>query len=110
MTFVARVTHVTTVEPGTGVGYGRTWKATARCRIATLGVGYADGYPRAASRKAQVAIRGRYYPIAGNVCMDMTMVNLGDEGGPGGEIQVGDDAILFGPGGLTAAELAWHCD
>jgi len=109
MTLVAKVTNVMVVEKGQSVGYSRTWCAPDRCVIATLGIGYADGYPRAASNKAQVSIRGRYYPIAGNVCMDMTMVNLGEVNGLGREVQVGDDAVLFGPGGFTASELAFHC-
>lgn len=110
MTFQAKITHIMHVEQGTTVGYSRTWVAPEQCLIATLGVGYADGYPRAGSRKAQVSIRGRYYPIAGNICMDMCMVNLGISTGPGQEVQVGDDAVLFGPGGITASELAFHCD
>jgi alanine racemase len=110
MTFVAKVVNIMEVDKGETVGYSRTFTAPQKCRIATLGVGYADGYPRSASRKSQVAIRGRYYPIAGNVCMDMVMVNLGDAESPGKEVEIGDDAILFGPGGITAGELAWHCD
>merc|ERR1719159_1247819 len=94
MTFKAKITHIMHVEQGTTVGYSRTWTTPERCLIATLGVGYADGYPRAGSRKAQVSIRGRYYPIAGNICMDMTMINLGNP---------------TGPGGITASELAFHC-
>jgi alanine racemase len=53
--------------------YSRTWTTPKKTLIATVGIGYADGYPRAASRKAHVTIRGVDYPVVGNVCMDMTM-------------------------------------
>lgn len=109
MTLSVKVMNIMAVDAGISVGYSRTWRTPQRCLIATLGIGYADGYPRSTSNKAHVAVRGRYYPIAGNVCMDMTMINLGDPDGPGREVCVGDDAILFGPGGLTASEVAWHC-
>ena len=61
------------------------------------------------SHKAGVTLRGRYYPVVGTVCMDMIMVNLGPaDVGPGLEVQVDDDAVLFGPTGLSASELAHH--
>eukprot|EP00927_Polykrikos_kofoidii_P013069 TRINITY_DN15684_c0_g1_i3.p1 TRINITY_DN15684_c0_g1~~TRINITY_DN15684_c0_g1_i3.p1 ORF type:complete len:437 (-),score=54.37 TRINITY_DN15684_c0_g1_i3:61-1371(-) len=110
MMLVVRVTNVMEVEAGTSVGYSRTWTAPKRCLIGTLGIGYADGYPRLSSNKAQVSIRGQYYRVVGNVCMDMTMVSLGDPDGPGRFVVPGDDAIMFGPGGLSATELAWHCE
>ena len=109
LTLTAKVTNIIEVEAGTSVGYSRTWRAPTKCRIATLGCGYADGYPRGASNKAKVAIRGHWFPIVGNVCMDMTMVSLGDDGGAGAAVEVGDEAILFGRGGITASELAHHC-
>ena len=72
--------------------------------MATLGVGYADGYPRLLSNKGRVLIKGKTYPIAGRVTMDQTMVDLGPET----DVRAGDEAVLFGPGpdGPDAQELA----
>lgn len=106
MTLRTRVTHLKTVAAGTSVSYGRTWTAPRRTRVATLGAGYADGYPRNVSNVAEVGIHGHRYPVAGMVCMDMTMVDLGPPEGPGGAVQVGDEAVLFGVGGPSADELA----
>ncbi len=106
MRLVSRVCHVKTVEPGTTVSYGRTWTAQRRTRIATVAAGYADGYPRLLSNRGFVGIRNRRYPVAGVVCMDMLMVDLGDPDGVGAEVQTGDRAVLFGDGGPTVDEVA----
>ena len=106
MRLVARVVHVQTVAPGETVSYGRTWTAERPSRIATLAVGYGDGLPRQLSNRAEVGIGGRRYRIAGRVCMDMTMVDLGAPDGPGAAVQVGDEAVIFGPGGPSAFEVA----
>jgi alanine racemase len=106
MRFTARVTHLKTVTAGAPVSYGRTWIADAPSRIATVGAGYADGYPRLLSNRAEVGIRGRRYPVVGNVCMDMLMVNLGAPGGEGAAVEVGDEVVLVGEGGPSVHELA----
>jgi alanine racemase len=62
--------------------------------------GYADGYPRGLSGLGRAIVRGRSYPIAGTVCMDQLMLDLG----PDGEPYNGDDALFFGPGGDGRAE------
>lgn len=64
------------LQAGETVGYGRTFKAPGPVRIATLGLGYADGLPRAASNKAEVLIAGRRVPIVGRVSMDLTTVDV----------------------------------
>jgi alanine racemase len=91
----ARVVAVRNVEAGETVSYGATWRALARTTIATLGVGYADGFPRAAevSRPLPrvVELRGRTVPVVGRVTMDMTMVAVDD-----GEVAVGDVATVYG--------------
>lgn len=70
-------------------------------RIATVAIGFADGYPRELGNGVgKVAIRGSLFPVAGNVCMDMLMVDLGpaqSADSPGARIVVGDTAILWGP-------------
>ena len=102
---VARVVHVQTVEAGESVSYGRTWTATEPTRVATLPVGYADGLPRALSNRGHVGIGGALYPVAGRVCMDMTMVSLGPAASAP-PVARGDHAVVFGPGGPTAEALA----
>jgi alanine racemase len=72
-----RIMAVREIAPGTGVSYGGTWRAARPSRIATLPVGYADGYPRHV-RGAQVLLGGRRVPIVGVVCMDMLMIDVTD--------------------------------
>ena len=106
MRLVSRVTHLQTLGAGATVSYGRTWQADRPSRIATLGIGYADGYPRQISNRGDVGIGGRRYPIVGLICMDMLMVNLGAPDGPGADVRIGDEAVLFGEGGPSLFEVA----
>lgn len=94
MTVAARVSLVKEVGPGTGVSYGRRWVADRASRIATLPLGYADGVPRtrAMSEGGSFTIRGRRVPVAGTVCMDLTMVDVTMHP----EVVEGDEAVLFG--------------
>ncbi len=104
------VTHVKTVPAGTPVSYGGRWVAARPSRIATLPVGYADGYHRRLSGRpgfgcAEVLVRGRRAPIAGTVCMDMCMADVTDVPG----VEVGDEVVLLGEQGgerIDADELA----
>ena len=104
MELVTRITAIKRVKAGETVSYGRTWKASRDCIIATLPVGYADGYPRLLSNRAEVLIGGRRRPVAGRVSMDQTMVNLGGNA----DASLYDEALLFGgdAAGPDAAELA----
>ncbi len=107
MTLRARVTHLKTVEPGTPISYGAHWRAPRTTRIATLGVGYGDGYPRLCSGRATVRLAGEDRPIVGSICMDMCMVDLGPpDQPPASNVHVGDDAVLFGPSGPTLYDVA----
>jgi alanine racemase len=106
MSLTSRVTQIKTVAPGTTVSYNRTWRADSPTRIATIGAGYADGYLRKLSNRAEVGIGGQRYPVAGTVCMDMFMVSLGDPDGPGAGVQEGDEVVLFGTGGPSALDIA----
>lgn len=74
----SHIVYIKKVDPGTEIGYGGTWKAERPSRIATLPVGYGDGYPRGLSNKGYVIIRGRRAPITGRVCMDQVMVDVTD--------------------------------
>jgi len=100
-TLMASVRHVATLKKGESVGYDRAYVASINVRIATLTIGFADGYPRDLGNGiGRVSIRGHLFPVAGNVCMDMLMVELGpaeDENGVGAQVVVGDTAILWGP-------------
>ncbi|MEL6611198.1 MAG: alanine racemase [Bacteroidota bacterium] len=105
MRLVAPVVHVQTVAAGESVSYGQTWTASAPTRIATLAVGYGDGLPRALSNVGEATVGGRRFPVAGRVCMDLTMLDLGAPDGPGREVCVGDEAVFFGPDGPSAFEV-----
>lgn len=94
MEFTTKIVFVKNVEKGTGLSYGLTYEATDDTVIATLPVGYADGYSRLLSNRAKVAIGGNRYPVVGRVCMDQTLVDLGR----GTRVELYDDATLFGPG------------
>ena len=92
MSLVSHVSNVKEVGPGFPVGYGSTYVTTKeRTVIATVPVGYGDGYPRSLSNKGEVLIAGRRAPIIGRVCMDQCMVDV--TGHP--SVKVGDDAIFF---------------
>ena len=105
LSWKCRVAMVKTVPAGTSVSYGRTWTAPDERRIATLTVGYADGYPRALSNRGWVLLHGRRAPITGRVCMDQIMVDVTDIP----ETRMGDTAVLLGTDGpqtLTADDMA----
>lgn len=105
MSFYSRVSFVKKVKAGTSIGYGRTWFAPRDTWIATIPVGYADGFNRLFSNKGRVLIVGKSYPVVGRVCMDQTMVDLGPET----EVQVGDQVVLMGKSGeleITCSEWA----
>lgn len=106
MTFKTRVLFVKTIERGESVSYGRQFIAEKRTGIATLPVGYADGYNRLLSNRGEVLIRGRRFPVAGRVCMDLIMVNLGDDS----EVSAGDEAVLFGRHGEDEVSVKSICE
>ncbi len=76
LAFKSHVINLRTAEAGLGVGYGATYVTQAPTRIATVSVGYADGYPRALSNRGRVLIRGQYAPVIGRVCMDQIMADV----------------------------------
>lgn len=104
MRLVGRIVQVKTVQAGETVSYGRTWKAAEPTAIAVVGAGYGDGLPRALSNRGAAGIDGVLYPVAGRVCMDMLMLDVGRPGAA--TVQVGDEAVLFGPGGPSALDVA----
>jgi alanine racemase len=105
MQFKTRVVYIKEVLPGTKVGYGSTYTTSRKTVLATLPVGYADGYSRNFSNRASVLIGGVRCPVVGGVCMDQIVVDLG----PNGNARIGDEAVLFGRQGddeISANELA----
>jgi alanine racemase len=105
LSWKTHVVFLKTVKAGTPVSYGWTWRARVPSRIATLPVGYADGYRRDLSNKGRVLIRGRRCPVVGRVTMDQILVDV--TGIPG--VDVGEEAVLIGAQGrerITAEALA----
>lgn len=105
MRIVSHIIHIKEVPEGTGVSYGHTYFTKGKTRIATVCIGYADGYQRALSNKGRVLINGAFAPIIGRVCMDQLMVDVtGLE-----NARVGDEVTLLGKDGenvITPEELA----
>ncbi len=95
MHLLTRVSFLKKVPAGTSIGYGRTWIAGRDTFIATIPAGYADGFNRQFSNRGRVLINGASYPLAGRVCMDQSMVDLGPETG----VKVGDEVVLMGKSG-----------
>lgn len=92
MSLISHISHVKTVEKGTSISYGGTYVADETRRIATVTVGYADGYPRAQSNLGRVIVRGQYAPIVGRVCMDQMMIDVTDIP----DVSIKDEVILIG--------------
>jgi len=92
MSFKTRVTQVKKVPAQVSVSYGRSYRTKRESKLATLAVGYADGYTRMLSNKAQVLLRGKRVPVVGRICMDQCVVDVTDLP----EVEVGDEAVLFG--------------
>ncbi|GLV14374.1 alanine racemase [Alicyclobacillus hesperidum] len=86
------ITRVADVSPGETIGYGATYTAQCPMRVATIAIGYADGFPRILSNRGMVRVRGRDVPIVGRVCMDQAMVDVSHVP----EAQVGDFVTVFG--------------
>lgn len=110
MELKAKVVLVKEVEKGTPVSYGRTFVTKRKSRIATIPIGYADGYSRLLSNRGRVLIHGEYAPIIGNICMDQCMVDVTDIKS---EVKVGDEVVIFGAQGnnkITVEEIAQLCN
>ncbi len=105
MTLKAEIALVKKLASGDTVSYGRTYKAEKEITVATLPLGYADGYTRLLSNRALVLVRGERAPIIGRICMDQCMIDVSSVPG----VSQGDEVILFGRGGkykLPVDELA----
>ena len=92
LTLKTKVAHIKKMEKDMYVSYGRTFKTERDSIIATLPIGYADGYSRLLSGKAKVIINGKFANVVGRICMDQCMIDVTDIG----EVKVGDEVILLG--------------
>jgi alanine racemase len=104
LSFKSRVAYLKRIPAGTPVSYGSTYVTPCETTVATIPVGYADGFSRRLSNRGHVLVRGNRYPVVGRVTMDLTLVNVGD-----GRVEVGDEVILIGEQGdqgISADEVA----
>lgn len=106
MTFKSRVSFLKTVDAGVGVSYGKTYITDEKTKIATVPVGYADGYLRCLSQKAKIEAGGQLCNVIGRICMDQCMIDVTNVN----NINVGDEVILFGDGQITADDIAEWMD
>ncbi len=100
LTWKSHVVYSKITRPGHPVSYGSLWQPNTETRIVTIPCGYADGYFRRMTNRAQVLINGKKYPQVGRICMDQFMVDAGQD-----EIRMGDEVILLGEG-IQAYDLA----
>ncbi len=97
MSVKANIVHLKDVPSGFSVGYGRKFISERPSKIATITLGYADGYPRPYSAQAKVLVNGCVAPIAGNICMDQCMIDVTDVP----DVKVGDEVIIMGTDGVN---------
>ena len=101
MEMITHISHIKTLDAHHGIGYGHTYITDKPLRVATLPVGYADGYPRALSNRGKVLIHGKRCPILGRICMDQMMVDV--TGVP--EARPEDSVVLIGTDGADAISV-----
>jgi alanine racemase len=100
LSWKTRIIQLKTVPARTSISYGQTFVTERESVIATLPIGYADGYPRLLSNRGAALVRGQRAPIAGRVCMDLTMLDVTDIR----NVRSGDEVVLLG--GQGAAEIS----
>ena len=105
LALITRVTFIKEVEAGIPISYNCTFVTKTKSKIATIPIGYADGYRRELSNKGEVVINGRRAPIIGNVCMNATMVDVTNIS----DVKVGDEVVLFDAKNLNVEEIAQKC-
>jgi len=101
MSFMTKVVAAKWIPSGTSISYGRNFAAKKEMKVATLPLGYADGYSRLLTNRSEIIVHGKRAPAIGNVCMNAFMVDVSNIEG----VEPGDDVILFGEG-LPVGEIA----
>ncbi|MBF0259695.1 MAG: alanine racemase [Desulfamplus sp.] len=107
MSVTSKIIHLKDVPSGFGISYGTTHVTKSPTRIATVPIGYADGYSRLLSSKGEMLVKGVRCPVVGRVCMDYTMIDVGHVH----DVAVGDGVVVMGRQGdqqITADEIARH--
>ncbi len=107
LTLKSRIAYVKEVPPQTAISYGCTYRTPVRAQIASIPLGYADGYSRLLSNRGQVLVRGQRAPVVGRVCMDQFLVRVDHIPGA----REGDEVVLYGRQGeeeITVEEIAAH--
>jgi alanine racemase len=104
--WTTRVMSIKTVAPGEFVGYGRSYLTTREQRIATIPVGYAQGFPRGLSNLGYVLVRGQRAPVVGVVNMNLTTIDVTEASG----VEVGDEVVLIGRQGRNEISVGWFGD
>lgn len=102
----SKITLLKTVEKGTSIGYGRSFMTARESKIATIPIGYADGFRRTLSNNGHVVIRGHKVPIVGKICMDGFMADVTDLE----EVEIGDDVWIWDNEHITLDEVAHRCN
>ncbi|HCB48543.1 MAG TPA: alanine racemase [Chloroflexi bacterium] len=100
LSWKSQVVYFKVVQPGHPVSYGSTWQSDHMVRVVTIPVGYGDGYFRSLSNRSEVIIRGKRYPVVGQVCMDQMMVNIEWE-----TAYNGDEVLLIGEAGNASGDV-----
>ena len=100
MQIITHITYIKKVKKGCGISYGLTYKADKDITVATLPIGYADGYPRSLSNKAHVLINGKECKVLGRVCMDQMMVDV-----TGLDVNVLDEVVIVGNSGKKSISV-----
>lgn len=105
LTLKTKIIYLKRVPSGYAISYGHKYRTQKQTTIATLAIGYGDGYPRILSNKADVLIQGKRFKISGTICMDQLMVDIGDL-----KAKIGEEVVLIGSQGgrgeITAQEIA----
>lgn len=102
----AKITFLKTVGEGTSIGYGRSYITTKQTKVATIPIGYADGFRRDFSNGWEVLIKGKKVPIIGKVCMDSFMVDVTEVE----DAEIGDEVIIWDNENITLEQLAEKCN
>ncbi len=101
-----KITFLKTVNPSTSIGYGRSYITNRETKVATIPIGYADGFRRTFSNGWEVMVRGKKVPIIGKVCMDSFMADVTDVP----DVELGDEVIIWDNENITIEQLAERCD
>lgn len=102
----AKITFLKTVQAGTSIGYSRSYITDKEAIVATVPIGYADGFRRTFSNGWEVMVKGQRVPIIGKVCMDSFMIDVTDIEG----VEVGDEVIIWDENNIPLEDLAAKCD